>query len=142
MKITPIQLAKRVEKWGQRLAPLGVSHWRIERVILTDDIDSYGRNASAGVSTSDFYDDVTWHFQNEWLENCTEQELDETIIHEWLHVAWRDLAEVQKRVRTWMPYATFNDHTDAVRHETEGLVDRLSRAMYHLYAGDKPHITP
>jgi hypothetical protein len=140
VNITPIELAERVELWQNRLAPLGVNHFRIECITYgsppVERLSSGGRiKATASVETD--YDSVYFLFNDEEVEQMTPRKLDETIVHEWMHVATRDLAELQSRLETWMPAATFEDYHDGYKHIEEGLIDRLARLIVSLYYAPK-----
>lgn len=132
VKITPIQLAKRVERWQNLLSPLGVGHFRITAVHLVEHAPHNPR-AKASVWCPSHYDNAEFWFTYELLESCDEQELDETIIHEWLHVAWRDMDEALEAVEKWMPDSTYEDFESVIDHEREGLIDRTARALYALH---------
>ncbi len=132
MKITAIQLAKRVETWQHRLGPLGVGHFRIEAVHLTDETPN-GKSANASVWCPRHYDNAEFWFTHDFLEETDERGLDETIIHEWLHVAWRDMDEALDRVEAWMPPHAYVDFEDIVNHEREGLIERAARMIADLY---------
>lgn len=132
MKITPINLAKRVERWQHRLAPLGISHFRITAVHLVEQTPG-GSHAQASVHTPDHYDNAEFWFKWDFIDNCTADELDQTIIHEWLHVAMRDLDHSIEAVETWMPDQTYADFEETVDHEREGFVERLTRTIFKFY---------
>lgn len=129
---TPIQLAKRVEKWQHRLAHLGISHFRISAVHLVSDTPG-GPRAQASVCASEHYDSAEFWFRWEFIEECTERQLDETIVHEWVHVAWRDFDESVRGAESWMPSRTYDDFEERITHEREGLVERLTRTIIDLY---------
>ncbi len=131
---TPMALVRRIEAWQQRLAHLGIGHFRIVAVHLTDETPG-GRYAKAAVQASTDYDTCEFWFALEHLEGCTERDLDETIIHEWLHVAWRDFDGVVDSVEPWMPKATYADFDDRIHHECEGLIERLARSIAAFYYG-------
>lgn len=129
---TPIQLAKRVEKWQHRLAHLGISHFRINSVTIDDETPG-GPHAQASVRVSENYDNATFWFKWDFINDCTERDLDETIIHEWLHVAMRDLDQALDSAETWMPKATYADWDERIDHEREGLVERLTRTLAEFW---------
>lgn len=134
MKLTEAQLLKRVERWQQRLSPLGVGHFRIEWCRIVDETPSNcGANATTAVATH--YDTVHFWFQREALEASDAQTLDERIIHEWLHVAHRDADEALMQVESWMPRDTYRDFDERMEHEYEGFIDRVSRALYAFFHG-------
>src|SRR3954451_17356626 len=103
MKITPVQLAERVEAWQKRLEPLGVGHFRIECVTLTDEVPGQSIDADAGVAANPDYDLARFYFNNDFLEQVDAQPLDETILHEWVHVAMRDHDNAIKLARPYFP---------------------------------------
>lgn len=127
-----IKLAQRVEAWQKRLAPLGIGHFRILAVHVVDQTPG-GARANASVFTPSDYDSAEFWFKYDYVEECNEQELDETIIHEWLHVAFRDLDDALEVVESWMPEATHNDFENRIDHEREGVIDRLARLIYALH---------
>lgn len=129
MRITPINLAKRVERWQKRLGPLGVAHWRIESVTITDAVPGEP-GALAAVQPSESYDSVRFYFDAEFIDNCNERDLDETILHEWIHVAMRDLDVVIHDVEETLPPAAADFWARSIHHAREGLVDRLARQIY------------
>lgn len=132
--ITHKQLTKRVEDWQERLGSLGVGHFRISEIEITEDITKGAASGTAAVTMSDAYDTCSFSFKGSWLEDATEQEIDETIIHEWLHVCFRDLMAVIGRVDNWMIPIAFTDFDKAIDHEAEGIIDRMSRSLYEMYA--------
>ncbi len=142
MKITPVQLAKRIELWGQRLSSLGVAHWTIERVTIADESPSGNERAKASVFVHEYYDSCDFFFRSDELERMDERELDETIIHEWLHVAMRDHDELLLHFETWLPSNTWGDMNALITREREGLVMRLAKTLYEFHAGVKPRFAP
>lgn len=142
MKITGPQLGRRVEKWGKRLSDLGVAHWRIEFVAMADELPGDEPTADACVQCSPTYDNCRFFFSHRFLERADAQELDETIIHEWLHVAMRNLDRVYETPEKYMPEATYADWTHRVFEEREHFIDSLSKALYTLHSGEKPRFSP
>ncbi len=132
VKVTPAQLARRVEKWQGRLANLGISHFRITAVHVADETIS-GPGSDASVYVPDSYDNAEFWFTWGFLEDCDEYQLDATIVHEWIHVAMRDFESAIEVVETWMPQATYKDFEDRIQHEREGLVERMARTIVGLY---------
>lgn len=132
LRLTEQQLWARVVKWQQRLLPLGVAHFRIDSVDLVDECTD--PDAAAGVTISDLYDSVKFEFDKQELAASTEQKLDERIIHEWLHVAWRDYDHAIAAQWRWLPEVSRADYEEAINHEYEGLIDRLARVIYALYS--------
>lgn len=140
MKITPIQLAKRIERWGKTLASLGVAHFEFT-VHLVDDVPPDGSGQAAAWVSND-YDMVRFYFQHEHIEECTEGQLDQTIVHEWLHIAMRDYDSVTELVETWMPEATYTQWEQMLKHEREGIVDRIATVIVQLHGGNPARFTP
>jgi hypothetical protein len=130
--VTPKRLATRVEAWRDRLAHLGMSHFRITSVHVQDETPG-GPRAEASVRPSGAYDSVEFWFKWDFIQTCTNYELDETIIHEWLHVAMRDLDEAIDSVESWMTKQAYEDFVDRVDHEREGVIDRLARQITSAY---------
>lgn len=141
MKITPVQLAKRVERWGKTLASLGVAHFEFD-VTIADEAPPEGGGGDAAVWVADDYDVLHFYFKHEYLQDCTEGQLDQTIVHEWMHVAMRDHDTMCKLVQDWMPPATYDTWLEALKHEREGLVDRLANVIVQLNGGNPARFTP
>lgn len=142
MKITPIQLAKKIEKWGQALSSLGVAHWDIEEVCVgTLDFDGE-ESSKAMVRLPVQYDSCSFYFNSDELDRMDERELNETIIHEWLHVAMRDHDRVMHEVEGWMPPKTYSDFETRLRHERENLVMRLAVVLNEFHSGAQPRFAP
>ncbi len=129
---TPVQLAERVEEWQHRLALLGVGHFRITSVTIDDETPA-GPHAQASAQMSTSYDNVRMWFKHDYIEVCGERDLDETIVHEWLHVAMRDFDSAIDAVEAWMPKQTYDAFEERVDHEREGVVDRVSRTIVAFY---------
>lgn len=141
MKITGIQLAKRVEKWGKTLSTLGVAHFVIDRVVLCDETPA-GRGYCAEVVTMASYDSASFYFTHNFLEDVEARELDQTIIHEWVHVAMRDLDQAITSIDPQLSPAAQHLWCDRVHHEREGLVERLALTLYDMHTGLKPRFSP
>lgn len=129
MNITPTQLARRVEKWQRLLPLLGVGHWRIDSVVICDETPG-GPNAKASAGVSHYYDSVTFWFTHSCLDAVDERGLDETIIHEWLHVVMRDMDAAIGDAEESMAREEKRQWIDRVDHAREGLVERLARQLY------------
>jgi len=130
-----IKLAQRVEFWRDRLVPLGLTHWRIERVSVVAETPN-GQSANASVQPSHTYDSVFFWFKEEFLQEASKRQVDETIIHEWMHVLMRDLDQAVEAVEDELSPASERQWAERIGHEREGLVDRLARTIYLLYVSD------
>jgi hypothetical protein len=141
VNITPVQLAERVEAWQKMLTSLAIGHYRITQVTLTDQVPdglhSTSGMAEAAVGISNNYDDVHFSFNSEFVEDATEQELDEAIVHEWIHVGWRDLDRALSDTEKWMPEATADAWSENIHHIREGIVDRTARQLYAFHRAPK-----
>lgn len=133
-----IKLAERIEFWQERLVGLGLSHWRIHavRVVGHDDMPS-DRRAKAAVQCEPMYDTCDFYFEHDYLAAASEAELDQTIIHEWVHVFMRDFDNAIESIEDALSPGVEQQWGDWVNHEREGVVDRLSRQIYVLYTVGK-----
>lgn len=137
MKIKPIPLAKRVEKWQKRLTELGLAHWRVEEVIITDHHGMpNGPDTDASVGVASHYDSYRIWFNSDFLEATDARRLDETIVHELLHVWMRDMDEALRSVEDHMSSATFDEWDERVGHAREGMVESMARLIVRLYHKD------
>ncbi len=129
MKRTPVWLGKRLDYWQDRMVPFGIAHFRVRELIICEETPG-GPNSSASVQVSSDYDSCTFWFRADYLENATDRDLDETIIHEWLHVAWRDMDELIASLEVHFSDAQWTDLTSRIDHEREGIVERTARGLY------------
>lgn len=132
MNITEKQLAARVALWQERMADTGVGSWRVDSVNKVDESPS-GPDALASVQTSNRYDSCSFWFTNEFLADADDQTLDETIVHEWLHVAMRNFDNAIDAAAFELSSGSRYQWNDRVDHEREGLIDRLSRLICSHY---------
>lgn len=125
MRINEQQLDRRVRKWQKRLMPLGVAHFEIVYVEISDEIQGHA-NRQAEVSVERHYDNCGFEFKREFLDECSPSDLDQAIVHEWLHVAMRDHDNALEEVENWMPEKAYDAWHTHVLHEREGFVDRVA----------------
>jgi hypothetical protein len=130
--VTQRQLLKRVKFWQRTLAELGISHWRIEECNIVEEPPTE-RQSAASCGLSRQYASVWFNFRREFLEEASLTKIDETIVHEWLHVALRDLDEAKDGAETWMPAATWTDFEERYTHESEGVVEAFARLIVRLH---------
>lgn len=131
MSISNEYLLARVEYWQERLKPLGLSHFRVEQVVVGPETPSGdGCNATSGLPQH--YDSIYFWFKQEFLDETDENRLNEVIVHEWLHGALRDLDEATDAAHKWMPDLVAKDFDERIEHEQEGLIDRLARLIVAL----------
>jgi hypothetical protein len=126
--ITEQELEVRIEFWLEELWTLGIGHWRIKDVEIVDEVDGQP-DGKAGVWTSDYYDSCSFQFCRDDLPEGINREVDETIVHELLHVAWRDLAQASKIPSGSMSRDVAWELESRVEHETEGIIERLARLI-------------
>lgn len=127
-----IALAERVELWQERMAALGLGHWRILRVSVVDETPG-GPHSNATVQPSFRYNTCKFWFKHEFIDNANPAEVDETIIHEWLHVLWRDFDQAVESIETQLAPAVSSVWEDRVEHEREGLIDICAQYIYSLH---------
>lgn len=121
-----LQVAKRVHFWQKELASLGIGHWRIESVSCVDEVPG-SPGALAAVAPSSSYASVTFWFKNDHVEDSNPRELDESIVHEWIHIVMRDLDVAIESVDDQLSRSVYELWNDRVTHERETLVDMLAR---------------
>jgi hypothetical protein len=126
------KLEKRVKFWQERLSELGVSHWRLESICIVEECES-GKSAAASIHFPADYDSFDLQFKREHLKFASKQRIDEDIVHEFLHLAWRDMDDTTAGVTTWMPNATYDDWRERYKHEQEGLIERTARLIVRLH---------
>jgi hypothetical protein len=132
LSVRQANVQNQVEAWQARLGPLGVGHFRVTGVNVVEATPA-GPQARATVLTHSDYDSAEFWFTKDFLKEADERELAETIIHEWLHVAMRDLDETLELIENWMPPATFEQFDTVLDREREGFIDRLSRTIYEIH---------
>lgn len=132
--MTERELHVRVLFWQERLAPLGVGHWRFTVKLLDHIEDDEDEAPAARADSSPFYDDVSFLFERASVKKrIKEGTLDELIVHEWLHVADRDHYHVVRQLLDSLAPATRTEM--AIREEAtrEGRIDRFARLIVALH---------
>lgn len=148
MKVTDassIRLAKRVEKWAKIVVELGLAHWRIECITLTDQMPNDGDgkgSANASIFVASTYDSMHIYFRNSFLEEADDHKIDEVIVHELLHAAMRDLDEAINAAEDFLSSASQAIWSERVDDARERLIENLARLIVRLHRGDKPRFTP
>lgn len=135
MNITQEQLTKRVAFWQKRLAPLGIGHFDAEYVGIVLETPA-GPDAAAASFISTSYDVVRMWYKAEFLDDCEKEQLDQLIIHEWVHVALRDLVRTHDILHRYLPPASLEDFEDRVLHEQEKVIDRIANALLSAYSSE------
>jgi hypothetical protein len=134
-----IQLAKRVEAWQKRLGPLGLSQYTIDAVSTMDDPGG-NEMATACVHPSANYDRCRFEFRNEdvdWAyDNDDFEYLDQTILHEWVHVAFQAFENSIELVEDSLSQGQLDIWKEAMDHSREQLIDRIARQLYAAFKSD------
>lgn len=89
-------------------------------------------NSAAAVSCSGDYDRCTFEFSHEAVEGDP-IELDRTIIHEWLHVAMRDMDAAVNSFEGLLAPQTWEVLDDRYDHEKEGFIERAAFLIERLH---------
>lgn len=131
--ITEQQIHERVVYWQGVLAALGISHWNLEYVKIVQ-YPGGSPSSEAGVWKSDDYDTCRMEFKRSAVEEANEiEELDETIVHEWLHVAFRDYDEAIQSISSTLAPTISDLWDNRLEHEVEGLIERLATLIVELH---------
>ena len=128
MKIEPVALAERVEWWQKYLVELGIAHWRIDCITITDELE----NANASVWVSSDYDTMAVRFDADFVEEASAQRLDEAIVHELLHVWMRDLDRAIDSAEDYLSAASRAEWSARIDHERENMVEQAARLIVRL----------
>lgn len=146
--MTPAALESRVQMWVRRLSPLGLSHVRIYVTLTDDPIDTKtDKDARAATENSTFYDSAWLEFDSHEVADMEDSELDEVIIHELLHIVFRDYETAYERALPYLGEPARSIWQEQVLHEHEGVIDRLARTIYHSFvyvvqSGDMTSTSP
>jgi hypothetical protein len=134
--VTERQLRRRIEGWQKALWPLGLGHWQLDSLKIVEQADpgKSEREAAASVGRAWHYDTFDLEFTRSALEEATPEDLDQTIIHELLHLVFRDHDRVFEQAESWVPPAGWESLTEMMEHEVEGIIDRMARTIYHVYS--------
>lgn len=133
------KLSKRVVMWGQRLDQLGLAHYRVDSVKTTDEPGD-NPNSAACVTASKNYDSAHFEFRNQEVNWAYENEdfeyLDQTIIHEWLHVSFQPYYNAIFLVGDGLSADANRLWEEAMEHANEQLIERLARQIYAAFQSD------
>jgi hypothetical protein len=134
--MTMEELKDRVAYWQQVvLDPLGLGHWRTE-VSIVEEPHGQGGSSAAAVQQSNAYDTAEIQFAQWAIDQQEPDELDEIIVHELLHMAFRDLWDAIVEPEYMFGKPAWSAHYNRLDHEMEGVVDRLSRSIVEAHRLD------
>lgn len=131
-----------VDKWQARL---NMEHWRIA-VVLKEDVEHHGRKVFMAMRRSEFYDRGTLEIsacalEARLLPDCIEKDLyetsavtheeflEESIVHELLHLQFRDLMETGDLIREQLAPHVADVWDGAWRRAEEATVERMAIAL-------------
>jgi hypothetical protein len=109
------------------LSPLGLGHW-VVHVDIVDEVDGIP-GSKAACTCSRHYDEMWLEFQEEWLGEADDEELDGVIIHELLHAAMRDWDQAVISAEHHLAMSHRTAWERELHHAREGLVERLARTI-------------
>lgn len=120
-------LTDRVWYWIDVLEPMGLSHWRIDIEIV--DLPDGEASSAAAVRFSPSYDSAWMEFAEEAFFEKSDDEQDEIIVHELLHIVWRDINDAVYEPEYLFGKPAWTAFTSRYDHESEGVIDRTARAI-------------
>ena len=133
-KISKKTITGRVGSWMTYLSHLGVGHWTIECVIV-ESPDGNDSSAACVHSMSD-YDHALLEFNRSWLAKSDWPTIDKVIIHEILHMVFRDYDEAIAQVNSHLNIPVKQIWHQGIEHELEGVIERISRQLYELHCAE------
>lgn len=126
--MTLSQLRARVNYWAK---VLGLAHWRLGVSIVDGFPES--EDSDARCTPSNQYDVADIDFKRDFLDESEYEEIEVTIVHELLHALMRDWDQSIERIDEHLANAVADLWHDSVKHEREGVVDRLSKLIVALH---------
>jgi hypothetical protein len=126
------RLLRRIDFWQRHLAPLGLAPYRTHVGYVEETQGKEG--AAASCHNSVHYDTVWFEFRQDYVEKAEKWQLDETIIHEWLHVLFRDYDSAVNYAGDYMSPQVREMWECQVEHELEGVIEKLARTIRMLHA--------
>jgi hypothetical protein len=121
--MTQEQIEDLVARWVPRLS---LTHWK-----LTVDWENAAEDCEAQVDWADSYDEAVLHFA-ETHTDWTRDKAEHVVVHELVHLIFRDLQATAKAGRTPLGLAARTVAEVAFEHELEGVVDRVAAALVAL----------
>lgn len=127
-------LRDRVDYWVDVCEPLGLGHWRIDVEIVEEPHGKMGSNAA--VQLSGYYDNATIEFASIIFEEHGDEEIDEIIVHELLHIVFRDFWDAVTEPEYLFGKPAWTSHYNRLDHEAEGVIDRMARSIVLVHQLD------
>lgn len=129
--MTLAQLKRRIAYWQRSLPDLGISHWTIDASIV-EAPDGNDGSAACVHSMSD-YDHASMEFARAWLRANELKEIDRVIIHELLHIVFRDYDSTIESIHSHLNTPVRAVWSVQIEHELEGVIQRLANALCEAY---------
>jgi hypothetical protein len=130
--MTKAQLAKRVKLWQKRLPDLGLGHWRIT-IDIVENPEGL-TTALAACTPSLYYDSARIEFATRACDpSVSERAVDETIVHELIHLVLRDYAEATHGLCDTVPSSVEELYHDRLRYTQENAVEKLAVTLVSCY---------
>jgi hypothetical protein len=126
--MTRSQLQRRVEQVARQLTPLGLAHWEFDvQIVDTDGLEA--PNSDAQVQASTKYDSAQMCFRREFIEVAEVEDIDKTIVHELLHLLFRDFENLLDLATQELGVTARELAEKTYDHELEGVIERVARAL-------------
>jgi hypothetical protein len=122
------KLCKRVTAIVDKCPSLGLRGWEFH-ISIVDEVAGATRKAAASTSCSTHYDTVWMEFEKDWLSKASQSDIDKTIIHELLHMVFRDLDHQIENVSEFLGEPHKSSFEEAYTHEIEGIIEKMARTL-------------
>lgn len=129
--MTVRQLGSRVKYWQRALHDLGLQGWDLH----VDAVDEpKGRpNSHASVTVATHYDSAWIEFAESALTELSNRNIDKIIVHELLHIIFRDYEAVVDEGMSALGYREQSTFEAMREHEIEGIIERLARTIITVH---------
>lgn len=121
--MTPKQLEALVSEWQARM---GLDHWRISVEVSSEREDYF-----AATAPSEQYRTASIKFDPDFAAKRPEEAV-QTIVHELLHIAMRDVDSAVEAATAELHPAAAGQASKRYTHAVEGFVDALAVAITNL----------
>jgi hypothetical protein len=109
--------------WKSRLDHLGLGHWDLTVRVVEELVDN--PDAWATCEPHEMYDSAIIEF----VHDIPDEQLDRVIVHELLHIFYRDFWRVIELPTFEVSKGEGALLRSQLRHELEGVVDRMARCL-------------